>query len=232
MDPTRWSMVTSLQGGDAGRARAALGELCQIYWTPLWAWARRQGLDAEASADLVQGFFAMLLEKEDFAELAPERGKFRSWLLAALRHHWSHEREKAAAAKRGGGARLLPIHAATADGELLVVAADEPTPEAAFERQWALHVMASAARRVREAYAAEGKAELHAALEPALQGDLEDVADLAQRLATSEGAVRVAASRLRRRFGDELRAMVAETVEDEGEVEEELAALLRALSAR
>ena len=232
MDPTRWSMVTSLRGGDAGRARAALGELCQIYWTPLWAWARRQGLDAEASADLVQGFFAMLLEKEDFAELAPERGKFRSWLLAARRHHWSHERDKAAAAKRGGRERLLPIHAGSADSELFVVAAEEPTPEAAYERQWALHVMATAARRVREAYAAEGKAELHAALEPALQGDLEDVADLARRLATSEGAVRVAASRLRRRFGDELRAMVAETVEDEGEVEEELAALLRALSAR
>ena len=152
--------------------------------------------------------------------------------MAALRHHWSHEREKAAATKRGGGARLLPIHAATADGELLVVAADEPTPEAAFERQWALHVMASAASRVRAAYAAEGKADLHAALEPALQGGLEDVAALALRLSTSEGAVRVAASRLRRRFGDELRAMVAETVEDEGEVEEELAALLRALSAR
>jgi DNA-directed RNA polymerase specialized sigma24 family protein len=232
MEPTRWSMITSLRDGDAARSRKALEELCQAYWTPLWAWARRQGLDAEASADLVQGFFAMLLEKEDFAELAPERGKFRSWLLAALRHHWSHEREKAAAAKRGGGAPILRIHAATADGELLVVAADEPSPEAAYERQWALHVMATAARRLREAYAAEGKAELHAALEPALQGELEDVAAIARRLSTSEGAVRVAASRLRRRFGDELRAMVAETVEEQGEVEEELAALLRALSAR
>lgn len=230
---TRWSLVASLVQSDPPRARAALTELCECYWTPLYAFLRRRGLDSHAAADTVQGFFAELVEKRNFGELSAERGRFRSFLLAALVHHLSHERARANAQKRGGGARIVSIDPHDADERLQIPVAGETSPEQAFEREWALALLARALAAVRADYEADGRGELFALLRPALQGgELSDVAGIALKAGMSDGAVRVAATRLRKRYRAALHALIRDTVEHEHEVESEIADLFRALGGR
>lgn len=230
---TRWSLVASLRDADPPRARAALAELCELYWTPLYAFLRRRGLDSHAAADTVQGFFARLVEKRDFGELSADRGRFRSFLLAALSHHLSHERAREGALKRGGEARIVAIDPSDADQRLQIPATGEPTPEQAFEREWALSLLARALAAVRADFESDGKGELFELLKPALQGgELSDVADIAARARMSEGAVRVAATRLRKRYREALRGLIRDTVEHDSEVDAEIADLFRALGGR
>ncbi|MBI5363350.1 MAG: hypothetical protein HZA53_09230 [Planctomycetes bacterium] len=125
---TRWSVVASMRSTDDERSRAALEDLCRDYWLPLYAFLRRRGLDGERAADVVQGFLARLIEKRDFGELAPERGRFRAFLLAALQHHLSHEREKEGAWKRGGRAVHVAIDPSDADSRLQLAEHRELTP--------------------------------------------------------------------------------------------------------
>lgn len=228
---TRWSMVASLTAHEEPRARAALGELCEQYWAPLYAFLRRRGLDPHEAADTVQGFFARLLEKRDFGELSAERGRFRAFLMAALRHHLSHERARAGAEKRGGSARIVSLDPADADAHLHLPAAAGLTPEQAFEREWALSLLARALTHVQSEFSADGKAELFELLRPALQDpELNGVAAMAARSGLSEGSIRVAASRLRKRYRETLRALVRDTVESDGDVDAELGALFEALA--
>lgn len=226
-------MVASLSREGEPRARVALAELCELYWTPLYAFLRRRGLDSHAAADTVQGFFARLVEKRDFGELSADRGRFRSFLLAALLHHLSHERAREAALKRGGGARIVAIDPADADLRLQIPATGELSPEQAFEREWALSLLARALAAVRADFEGDGKLELFTLLRPALQGgELSDVAVIAARAGLSEGAVRVAATRLRKRYRETLRSLIRDTVDSEGGVDAEIADLFRALSVR
>lgn len=227
---TRWSQVVAA-GGDDVAARAALEALCARYGYPLYAFARRRGAGPAEAEDLVQGLFTRLLEKRELRGLAREKGRFRAFLLAALQHHWSNERDREHALRRGGGAVLRAVDLAGADERFAREPARELTPEQHFERAWALEVLRAATGRLAEEYGASGRGALFEALKGELEGAHVPHAEVAQRLGLSPGAVKVAAHRLRERFGETLRALVADTVASPAAVEAELGALLRALEA-
>ncbi|MGE0706949.1 MAG: RNA polymerase sigma factor [Planctomycetota bacterium] len=233
---TRWSQVLAAQGGDEARARAALEELCRSYWYPLYAYGRRRGLEARAAEDAVQGFFAELLEKDRLALVDRERGRFRGFLVTAFQRYLGHEREKAAAQKRGGGARVLSLDDGDPEARYAREPAHEATPERAFERAWALAVLERALRGLRAAYEERGQATLFEEAKAYLIGEAEaPMAEAAARLGLREGAFRVAVHRLRRRYRAAVRAEVAQTLpagaleagEDEVELRELAAALAR-----
>jgi RNA polymerase sigma-70 factor (ECF subfamily) len=239
---TRWSVVLRAGGRSAAAGGAAegparedaaeaLARLAATYWFPLYAYARRRGLDRDDARDHTQGFFALLLERDDIARATPERGRFRSFLLTAFQHYLANEAERARAAKRGGGRAPLSIDARDADSRLALEPADPETPEKAFERAWARALLARTIESLRTNYAARGKAELFDALREHLIGGAEGTpyAELAQRLGHGEGALRVAVHRLRARYRAELRREVADTVADAGDVEDELRRLFDAL---
>lgn len=229
---TRWTLVRAA-GGPLPERRAALEELCAGYWPPVYAFLRRQGAEPARAEDLTQAFFLGLLAGDGLATADPRRGRFRSYLLGALRHFLGHEREREAALKRGGGRAPLTLDSATLNGieqgtSLALATGD--TPERAFERAWAAHVLERARARLAAEQAQAGKEALWRALEPYLAAVDErgHGAGLAARLGLGENAVRVALHRLRRRFGELVREEVRETV-GPGEVEDEVAQLLRAL---
>lgn len=223
---TRWSLVLS---AGRGESRAALESLCGSYWYPLYAFARRKGEPHERAADLVQGFFLVLLERRDLDALAPERGRFRSFLLAALSHHMANERDREHAAKRGGGA--VHIDLSDADTRYALEPADEETPETLFTRRWAVEVLSRTFERLEQEHSGPDKRALFEALKPELQGASESTyAEIAARLATTEGAVKTAAHRLRKRWRELLRAEVAGTLSDPADVDDEIRGLFAALA--
>ena len=227
-DTTHWSIVRAAGSDSTGRARDALAQLCGTYWEPLYAYLRRQGHSAEDAEDLTQGFFARVLEKGAFDAADPRRGRFRSFLLTSLRHYASNERAHAEALKRGGSAASLPLEFDDAERRYLAEPADATTPERLFERRWALALLDRTMARLESEYRNRGKHDLFDSLKAhiiATDGGI-PYSDVAERLALSEGAVRVAAHRLRRRFGELLRAEVARTVDRADEVEEELSHLI------
>lgn len=227
---TRWTLVRAAGGTPAPERRIALETLCRTYWPPIYAFLRRQGESAEQAEDLTQAFFARLLERDDLGMADPERGRFRSFLLGALRHFLANEHERARAAKRGP--RPLSLDSATL-GELEggLEPASAATPEREFERTWATAVLQRGRARLAEEQESAGKGAQWRALEPYLAGRDErgHGAALAASLGISENAVRVALHRLRRRFGELVRDEVRETV-GPGEVEDEVGELLRALA--
>jgi RNA polymerase sigma factor (sigma-70 family) len=231
---TRWSVVAAAGGqrpAPPADVRAALSELCAAYWPPLYAFARRRGSSPADAADLVQDFFARLLEKGDLADADPQRGRFRAWLLTAFKHHASNLRDRERALKRGGGKAPLPLDAGDAEQRFGPQLADPRTPEAEFERRWALLVLDRALQRLTAEQQRAGKTRELEALRPFLVAGEEGApyAQIAERLGRSEGAIKVAVHRLRRRYGELLREEVAGTLADEREVEEELRDLTRAL---
>lgn len=241
---TRWSVVTTAgrqQPGaaPAADARVALESLCRAYWPPLYAFARRTGAKPDEAADQVQDFFARLLEKGDLADADPARGRFRAWLITAFRHHASNLRDRERALKRGGGRALLPLDAPRVDaGEAETLfapqLADPRSPDAEYERQWALLVLDRALHRLADELRRAGKSRELEALRPYLTAGEEGLpyAEIAVTLGRSEGAVKVAVHRLRRRYGELLREEVAATLSDPRDVAGELAELMAALAAR
>jgi RNA polymerase sigma factor (sigma-70 family) len=225
---TRWSLVLAAGGGES---REALESLCNSYWYPLYAFARRKGTTHEQAADLVQGFFTVMLERRDLATLAPTRGRFRSFLLASLAHHMSNERDRERAAKRGGGAPHVHIDWADADTRYALEAAHETSPEKAFERSWALAVLTRTFAALESEHVDPAAQRLFTELAPELQGAAETTyADIAARLDTTEGAIKTAAHRLRRRWRELLRAEVAGTLTDPAEIDDEIRGLFAALA--
>ena len=219
---TRWSQVLAAGAGD----RPALEDLCRAYWFPLYAFVRRKGHAAAAAEDLVQGFFVLLLERDAVAVADARRGRFRTFLLAALTNHLADEHARTMAVKRGGG-RIVAFPGnsdRTWEAEPMVAA----SPEAEFDRRWALEILDATRRDLAEHYAASGKAALFAALAPALDGGAPDQAALTT-LALSAGAAKVALHRLRSRWRDRLRQRVADTLGPGEAVEDELAVLLAAV---
>ena len=213
-------------------ARAALAELSERYWYPIYAFLRRQVRDADRAEDLTQGFFCELIEKSELARADPDRGRFRSFLLTAARHYLARQKENEAALKRGGGHTLLSFDRQAGESRLSFEPADYRTPERAFEHDWAVNQLEAAIERLRLEYESSGRSELFAALKPWLSGQPEgDQTTLAKQLGMEPSACKVALHRLRRRMGLALRAEVAETVESPREVDEELALLFRALAA-
>lgn len=216
---------------EATDARRALGELIQAYWFPLYAFVRRQGESPEAAEDLVQEFFTRLLEKEYLAQVDRSKGRFRSFLLAAVKHFLSKERDKLRAQKRGGGRAVIALDGLDAEARYAVEPADGMTPDRLFERQWALAVLAQVLGRLRAEQAEWGRARLYEAIEPCLTQGARAVnyKEVSQALKITEGAVRVAVHRLRRRYRDLLREEIGQTVDSPEQVEEEIAYLLNCL---
>jgi RNA polymerase sigma-70 factor (ECF subfamily) len=226
---TRWSIVVAAGAGEDTAGRAALESLCTAYWYPLYAFERRGGTPAADAQDLVQGFFAELLEKDYLRQADRERGRFRTFLLAAFRHFASKAREKARALKRGGGRKALPLDFEDGENRYLHEPADERTPE----RIWALTLLDETLDRLRTEHDVAGRADLFEALRGTLGSAgaaAEPYAALGARLAMSEGAVKVAVHRLRKRYREVLRALIAETVAEPADVDDEIRHLLDALA--
>lgn len=229
---THWSRVAAAGDGDEPGARAALETLCAAYWYPLYAFARRKGLDPDAAADAVQGTFAALLARDGFARVAPERGRFRSFLMAACTHHIADGRDRDRAAKRGGGTTPIALDRRAAEDRYTTEPAHALTPERLFDRRWATGLLERAVARLESEMAAAAKAAIFARLLPALTGGPDAVphARIAAELGLTPGAVKMAASRLRRRYGAILREEVARTVADPAEIDDEVRSLFAALA--
>ena len=228
---THWSVVLTAGRNDTTRARAALENLCQTYWHPLYAYVRRRGYSSEDAQDLTQAFFARLLERNAVAAVAPEKGRFRSFLLASLNHFLSDEWDKARAQKRGGG-KVISLDLQSAETRLGEIPVENFTPEKAFEHRWAITLLEQVYQRLGEEYRAQGKGTLFDALRTTLAGasDAAPYAELARQLDMSEGAVKVAVHRLRQRYRGLLRDTIADTVSTPDEVEDELRYLFRTLA--
>ncbi len=226
---TRWSLVRAAASADEPQARRALSELCELYWPAVYAYARRRGLDAASAEDLTQTLFARLLERDQLAGVDEQRGRFRAWLRAAVEHQWAGDRERAAALKRGGGHALVSLDRAAAERVVGASGASGDDPARAFDRAWVHTLLGNVLEELAAEYAERGRAPLFEALRPTLDGSGEapPLAELAARLGTTHGAVKVAVHRLRNAFGQRLRRAVAETVANAGDVEDELDELFR-----
>ena len=230
---TRWSRVILAGDPDAPLARESLAELCNAYWYPLYAFIRRRGHDPERARDLTQDFFARLLEKGLLSEADPSRGRFRAFLRTVCAHFLANRRDHERAKKRGGGVAVLPIDPADAEGRYARELADGLTPERIFERSWTLTLLGRVLDQLGREYDEAGKATTFEALRGMLDGtsDATSYAAVAARMGTTEGAARVAAHRLRRRYGVLLRREIASTVAGPDEVEDEIRQLFAALEA-
>jgi len=217
---------------DSSRARDALAKLCQTYWHPLYSYVRRRGHPPEDAQDLTQEFFARLLEKNWINGADRAKGRFRSFLLSAMKHFLADEWDKGRAQKRGGGIRLVALPFETAETRYFREPADDVTPERAYELSWAMTLLDEVLKRLRTEYEQEGKSELFAALTPCLIGErtAQPYAELAKALGSSEAAVKSAVHRLRRRYRRLLREEIADTVARSTEVDEELRHMLAVLS--
>jgi RNA polymerase sigma-70 factor (ECF subfamily) len=207
--------------------------LCRSYWPPLYAFIRRRGHSPEEAEDLTQEFFTRLLKRNDLATTSPERGRFRTFLLAALKNFLINEWHREQCQKRGGGQAAISLAAEPAEARYQAELLDTDTPESVFERHCAYAVLEQTMTRLRQEYARAGKSDLFDLLQETLSGEKRGTprADLAARCGISVGAVDVAVHRLRRRYGELLREQIASTVSRPEEVEEEIR-YLKAVLAR
>lgn len=226
---TRWSLVAAAAELTPG-TRAALAELCELYWPPVYTFVRRSRHDPQDALDLTQSFFARILEHNNLASTDPQRGRFRNWLLAALKHFLANEWRRARAQKRGGGVTVLSIGATDDDSRHAHDPADSLTPEHMYERRWALTLLDHVMETLEREYATQGKREWFEQLKSHLVGDEPSYEALARKLGKASGTLRVQVHRLRRRFRDLLRAEITGTVEAADDVDDELRNLFAALS--
>jgi RNA polymerase sigma-70 factor (ECF subfamily) len=229
---THWSVVQAAAHGDTTRARDALARLCKTYWYPLYAYARHRGCSPPDAQDLTQEFFARLLAGNWVAKADRERGRFRSFLLSAMKHFMANEWDKAQAQKRGGGQPVVSLDDDSAEHRYRLEPAETATPENLFERGWALTLLEGVLARLEEEYRAEGKQAWMEALRPALTSERGaiDYAEMAEKLGQTETAARVAVHRLRHRYRQLIRAEVASTVASPEEVEAEMHHLFQVLT--
>lgn len=225
---TQWSLVLAAQqGGDASRMRQAMSALCRDYWYPLYAFVRRRGHAAHDAQDLTQAFFLSLLETPSAAD--PARGKFRSYLLGALKNFLANDWHRAQTQKRGGGQRLVEWDALDAEARYAMEPAEQSDADTLYDRRWALELLARAMEKLRAEFAAKGDSETFDLLKGTLNGAGPERAQTARHLGMSEGALKVAVHRLRQRYREVLRAQIAETVDSPAEVEDEMRHLVAVL---
>ena len=224
---TCWTLVITAGSGGEEERLAALNKLCLAYWPPAYAYLRRRGQGEEDARDLTQEFFARLLEKNWLESAAPERGKFRAFLLTMLKRFLSNEHDFATRQKRGGGALLLPLDWSEAPE----IPHGGESPEQAFDRRWALTVMHRAAGKLRSEAEAAGRAALFTALSPFISADPEPgiYEETGLTFGMSKAAVAMAMHRLRLRLRELTREEVAETLSDRGNVDAEMQELMAAL---
>jgi DNA-directed RNA polymerase specialized sigma24 family protein len=230
---THWSLVLAAGGPDTAGAHDALATLCRLYWYPLYAFARRHGQPPDRAEDLVQAFFVKLLEKQSLQHARAERGKFRSFLLASFKNFVVNEYDRARAVKRGRGDPSVALDVSSGELRYALEPRDEATPEVLFEQQWARALVERVQVRLRAICTRGGKGALFEQLKDAMVGEETDrqCRDFALVLHMSEGSVRVAIHRLRRRFRDLLREEIRHTVEDPAGIDEEIDFLLSTLAA-
>jgi RNA polymerase sigma factor (sigma-70 family) len=228
---TQWSRVVTAGRGDAAQAREALSGLCQAYWYPIYAYIRHRRYTPEKARDLTQDFFAYVLERDLFAKADPARGRFRAFLRTVCARQLADRRDQEKAAKRGGGRSLLSIDPLDAEGRYAREPADELTPERIFDRTWALTLLDRVVERLRSEYDDADRADRYKELIALLTRDpaTGTYSETAERLGTTEGNVRVAVHRLRRRYGLLLREEIAATVGELVQVEDEIHTLFSAL---
>jgi RNA polymerase sigma factor (sigma-70 family) len=226
---THWSTVL-VAGHTSPQSEEALARLCQAYWYPLYVFARRQGQAPEDAQDLVQGFFARLLEKDYLKAADYEKGKFRSFLLLAFKRFSANEWDRARRLKRGGDAEIVSLDAET-ESRYLAEPVDDLSPEKAYERQWVQTLIERTVQRLEAEYAAAGKATFFEELGICISGEKpkDSYAEFGRRLGTTEGTVKVWVHRLRQRYRELLREEIASTVTNPAEVEEEIQHLFRVL---
>ena len=229
---TRWSLVLAAGRDSTAGSRAALSELCELYWRPVYAFARRQGHDVQDAEDLTQAFFARLLEKQVVQAADPQRGRFRSFLLTSFKHFIANERDRAHAQKRGSGKVMIGLDFDSAEARYSAEPVETLTPEAVFERQWALAILDRVLTMLRDECVNAGKGDIFDRVRDLLAGDRSPggYAAIAESLGTTEGAVKVNVHRLRRRYRDLLRAEIEATVSTRSEIDEELGFLMSAIS--
>ncbi|MGB3563009.1 MAG: sigma-70 family RNA polymerase sigma factor [Thermoanaerobaculia bacterium] len=225
---TQWSQVLAARDGSETEAHRALEGLCQTYWQPLYAYVRHQGASPDEASDLTQAYFTELLEKDLLADVDPAKGRFRAYLLATLRNFLSRDRTKAGRLKRGGGTSTLSLDMEAGEERYSVHPVEMMTPEDIFEHRWAVTVLDRAMGRLERDSSFTGGEEQFRSLKPYLTGDLPRLPyrQVAASLGMSEGAVKVAVHRLRKRFGEYLRLEIAETVVDPSDVDDEVRHLL------
>jgi RNA polymerase sigma-70 factor (ECF subfamily) len=228
---THWSVVLQATDPDSPEAHDALERLCTSYWYPLYACVRRHGNNPEDARDLTQEFFARLLAKNSLRHADPQRGRFRTFLQTALTNFLATEWAKGMTQKRGGGQPLLSLDATEAEERYVAEPADTLTPARLFDKQWAATVLEFAVRNLAHEYAVAGKSELFEALKNYIWGDSTvSYAEIGAAHGLSEGAVKVAAHRMRERYRELLRLEVGRTVETPEQAEEELRDLIAIIS--
>lgn len=229
---THWSLVVRAGKRDDKDADEALAGLCQRYWYPLYTYVRRRVIDVNDAQDATQEFFTRLLEKNVLADATPERGRFRSFLLTAVKNFLNNQWDKANAQKRGGGRHNLSLDFDSGESRVTLEPAHDLTAERLFERQWILTLLDVVMRRLETEYESAGKSAQFERLKDVLAGggDRLPYATLAAELGMSEDATRQAASRLRKRYRELLRTEVAQTVDEPNEVDAEIQSLFETLS--
>ena len=229
---TRWTLVVAASDPKRKECRSALASLCENYWYPLYAYLRRRGYPADQAQDLTQEFFIRVLEGRYLDRADPEKGRFRAFLLTSLKFFVADEEDRNRAQKRGGGA-LLPLEFSSGEERYQREPAHDETPERIFERRWALSVLDRVVEKLRDEFVRHGRAEHFERLKVFLLGRSDaPYAALAHELNTSEGALKVAIHRLRKRYRELFRQEIADTVADPAEVESELRFLAAVLTGK
>lgn len=228
---THWSVVVGAARRDSPEALAALDKLCRTYWYPIYVFVRRKGYTSHEAEDLTQEFFARLIQGRDLEVVRREKGRFRSYLLVSLKHFLVNEWKRGQSQKRGGGQKLVPLDLVLAEEVYAAESGGVPTPEHAFERRWALTLLETVLRRLQAECADSEKGRLFECLREYLSSETPSRSQeaIATELGMSEGAVKQAVHRLRRRYRELLREEIAQTVATVGDVEDELRHLISLL---
>lgn len=224
---TRWTLVVSARNEDSPEGAKALAELCELYWSPLYFFVRRRGYPAEEAKDLTQDFFRQLLEKRNLVLAEESRGKLRTFLISSLKNFLADQWDRSQAKKRGGGTPILSIDQISAEERYRVEPQDDLSPDVLFDKQWARIVLDSVMEKLRDEHVRSGTLDAFEVLHPHLGWHAAEstYTDTADRLGVSENAARLRVMRLRRRYGDLLRACISETVSGEEELMSEMAYL-------
>ena len=229
---THWTVVVAAGRRSTPQSDRAREELCRTYWYPLYAYVRRQGHSKEDAEDLTQGFFAAFLKRNYLEDVRSEKGRFRAFLLAVLKHYLANEYDRAGRQKRGGGVAPLSLDWQDADTRYQIDPADRFSPDKLYDRAWATTLLEQVIARLRAECAAEGKGKVFEQLKPFLTMGKSDIpyAQAAASLGLNEGAARVAVHRLRKRYRELLREEIAQTLTEPADIEEELRALFQAFA--
>jgi RNA polymerase sigma factor (sigma-70 family) len=232
---THWSVVLLSAQTQVPGSRTALADLCRLYWYPLYTFVRRRGYSAEDAQDLTQGFFLSLLERKSLRQVGPEKGKFRSFLLASLKNFLSDAFDRENSLKRGGQIEFVALDFESGEERYRENPVDSLTAEKVFDARWAMTLLEHAIERLRKEYASQGKTAIIDALQPFLDPtnckSLPSYEEVGEKLQVSLGGVKTLIHRLRKRYSELLREEVARTVTDPQAVDEEIHALCEALIA-